>query len=322
MNVNIQPGVVANTTPTIDPQGSAAQLATNPNTNPQLLRQIATETDWELRRLVAGNPNTPTDTLWQLGVDFPEALLDNPVFKLLQLEQLNLVADIPHSTLTSLLQCEGVPTNFLEYAVERQDYSLWLAVAYNPHTPSALLENLARKSRAQDRELIRAVAAHPQTPHHLLAQIVDIGSNVAQIVAENIQTPIVVLEQILRKYGQLNDPTFTTLVALHPHITARLAIQMHLAPTESAAQSLWLAKQPSTAATQLAELAETDWNVLRLAIVRHPNTSAEIVERMWQQISAIHTQGSQMDRFIYDSFAGNTRTSALIREQLRKLLKW
>jgi hypothetical protein len=322
MNVNIKQGVVANTMPTIDPPGSAAQLATNPSTNPQLLRKIATEPDWELRRLVAGNPNTPTDILWHLGVDFPEALLDNPVFKLLQLEQLNLVADIPHSTLTSLLQCEGVPINFLEYAVERQDYSLWLAVAYNPHTPSALLENLARKSRAHDRELIRAVAAHPQTPAHLLAQIVDIGSNVAQIVAENVQTPIVVLEQILRKYGQINDPTFTTLVALHPHITARLAIQMHLAANESAAQSLWLAKQPSTAAAQLAELAATDWQVLRLAVVRHLNTPADVIERIWQQISAVHPQGSQLDRLIYDSFASNTRTSTPIRQELRKLLKW
>jgi hypothetical protein len=322
MNVNIKHRVVGETPPTTDPQGSAAQLATNPNTNPQLLRQIATAPDWELRRLVAGNPNTPTDTLWHLGVDFPEVLLDNPVFKLLQLEQLNLVADIPHSTLTSLLQCEGVPTNFLEYAVERQDYSLWLAVAYNPHTPSPLLENLARKSRAQDRELIRAVAAHPQTPHHLLAQIVDIGSNVAQIVAENVQTPIVVLEQILRKYGRVDDPMFVTLVALHPHITARLALQMHLAPTESAAQSLWLAKQPSTATAQLAELAETDWQVLRLAVVKHLNTSAEVIERMWQQISAVHPQGSQLDRLIYDSFAGNARTSTQIRKELRKLLKW
>jgi hypothetical protein len=322
MNVNIKQGVMGETPPTTAPQGSAAQLAANPNTNPQLLRKIATAPDWELRRLVAGNPNTPTDTLWQLGVDFPEVLLANPVFQLLQLEQLNLVADIPHSTLTSLLQCERVPINFLEYAVERQDYSLWLAVAYNPHTPSVLLENLARKSRAQDRELIRAVAAHPQTPHHLLAQIVDIGSNVAQIVAENVQTPIVVLEHILRKYGQVNDPTFTTLVALHPHITARLALQMHLVPNESAAQSLWLAKQSSTAAAQLAELAATDWHVLWLAIVRHLNTPAEVIERIWQQISAVHPQGSKLDRLIYDSFAGNARTSAPIREELRKLLKW
>ncbi len=320
MKVNVEQIIAKENTSPAAPHGLAA--ATNPSTNPQVLRQIATDPDWELRRLVAGNPNTPTDTLWQLGVDFPEAILNNPIFKLLQLEQLNLVADIPHATLTSLLQCENVPSNFLEYAVDRQDYSLWLAVAYNPHTPGKLLENLARKSRAQDRELIRAVAAHPQTPAHLLAEIIEIGGNVAQIVAENIETPLVVLEQILRKYGQINDPTFTTLVALHPHITPRLAIQMHLAPTELDAKSLWLAKQPTTTSAQLAELAITDWQVLRLAIVRHPQTSPAVIEHIWQQISAIHTEGSQMDRLIYDSFVNNPQTSAPIREELRKLLKW
>jgi hypothetical protein len=322
MKVDVKQVMAKENTPPADPHGSAAQLATSPSTNPQVLRKIATDPDWELRRLVAGNPNTPTDILWQLGVDFPEVILTNPIFKLLQLEQLNLVADIPYSTLTSLLQCESVPSNFLEYAVDLQDYSLWLAVAYNPHTPGKLLENLARKSRAQDRELIRAVAAHPQTPAHLLAEIIDIGGNVAQIVAENSQTPVVVLEKILRQYGQINDPIFVTLVALHPHITPRLAVQMHLAPTEIDAKSLWLAKQPTTTSAQLAELALTDWHILRLAIVRHPNTSPAIIERIWQQISATHTEGSQMDRLLYDSFVNNPQTSASLREELRKLLKW
>ena len=177
MEVTIQ--LVTDTTTATVPGVSAAQTASNPNTDPQLLRKIATETDWELRRIVASNPNTPTDVLWQLGIDFPEAILSNPMFALLQLERLDLAAEIPHSTLTSLLQCERVPRNLMEYALSQQDYSLWLAVAYNPDTPSALLKNLAQKSRYQDRELIRAVAAHPHTPPDLLAEIVNVGSNVA-----------------------------------------------------------------------------------------------------------------------------------------------
>jgi hypothetical protein len=322
MKVNIEQAVVDRTTPAAHLRESAAQVAANPSTNPQLLHKIATESDWELRRLVAGNPNTPTDTLWQLGIDFPEAVLSNPIFELLQLEQLQLVAKIPHATLTSLLQCERVPRTFLEYAVERQDYSLWLAVAYNPHTPSALLENLARKSRSQDRELIRAIAAHQQTPTHLFAEIADIGANVAQIVAENARTPVSVLAKILCKYGQINDPTFTTLVALHPHLTARLLLQMHLAPDESAAQSLWLAKQQETASARLGELAETDWNVLRLAVVRHPQTAGMTIDRIWHDMSGVDTNSSQMERLIYDSFVNNANTPAPLREELRKLLKW
>ena len=305
----------------LDPGGSSVEIAINPNTNPQLLRKIATESNFELRRLVASNPNTPTDVLWQLGIDFPEAILSNPIFALLQLEQLHLAAEIPHDTLTSLLQCELVPKNFMEYAINQQDYSLWLAVAYNPRTSSALLENLARKSRHQDRELIRAVAAHPRTPPHLLAEIIDIGDSVAQIVTENVQTPVGVLVKILAKYGQTNDPIFKMLVALHPQTTPQILMQMSLAPTKSAAQSLWLAKQITTESHQLLQLAQTEWDVLWLAIVRHPHTPSAVIEQIWRKIWVIHTTHHQIDRLIYDSFAGNANTPPQLRTELRKLLK-
>jgi hypothetical protein len=170
--------------------------------------------------------------------------------------------------------------------------------------------------------LIRAVAAHPNTPADLLAEIIEIGSSVAQIVAENPHTPIPVLEQILHKYGQTGDATFTTLVALHPCINPRLLMQMYLAPDELAAQSLWLAKQITTAGIKLVELAQTDWDVLRLAVVRHPNTPSAIVEQIWNQMRTNRTKESQIDRLIYDSFVCNPNTSLQVRGELRKLLQW
>jgi hypothetical protein len=142
--------IVASETTIVDRWVQVEQIATNPNTDRQLLRKLATASNGKLRRLLASNPNTPTDLLWELGIDFPEEILDNPIFELLQLEHLHLAAEIPHCTLTSLLQCEQVPRAFMEYAVSQQDYSLWLAVAYNPLTPSILLKNLAKKSRRQD----------------------------------------------------------------------------------------------------------------------------------------------------------------------------
>jgi hypothetical protein len=309
---------------------SERQSAVNPNTSPQILSQLATERDWDTRRLVASNPNTPTHILWQLGIDFPEAVLANPIFALLQVEHLHLAAQIPHDTLTSLLQCDRVPIAFMDYAIGQQDYSLWLAVAYNPNTPSHLLENLARKSRHQDRELIRAVAAHPHTPPQLLAEIGEIGQGLAQIVVENPQTPVAVLDRILDKYGYVDSSIFQTLVALHPRITAGLSIQMNLAPNEAAATSLWLAKQNTTQTLQLVELAQTTWDVLRLAIVRNPNTPTEIVNRIWFQIQIDRSARSHSadeefvreNRTIYDSFVCNPNTSPQLRGELRKLLKW
>jgi hypothetical protein len=330
MEVTISETVALKNATTVDRGVSSAQVASNPNTDPQLLRQLATEQDWELRRLIASNPNTPTDLLWQLGIDFPEEILANPIFELLQLEHLQLAAEIPHSTLTSLLQCDRVPKAFMDYAVSQQDYSLWLAVAYNPQTPSRLLTTLAHKSRHQDRELIRAVAAHPQTPPPLLAEIAQINSSLAQIVAENPHTPIAVLQNILYKYGQIEGSLFTTLVALHPHLQPQILMQMHLAPSQSAANLLWLAKQVTTSTEQLVELGETTWHVLRLAVVRHPNTPTETIDRLWQQIQIdrsnplLQTNEDSVahNRLIYDSFVSNPHTSSQLRGELRKLLQW
>lgn len=49
--------------------------------------------------ILATNPNTPTEVLLNLGAEFPEQLLDNPVFFLLLLENLNLVEQMPVTTL-------------------------------------------------------------------------------------------------------------------------------------------------------------------------------------------------------------------------------
>ncbi len=339
MDVTLEQIVASNTTPIVDLSNSFAspyhqieieadlqttEKASNPQTRPEILRQLASDSDWQIRRLIANNPNTPTDLLWHLGIDFPEAVLTNLIFPLLQLEHLQLAAEIPACTLTSLLQCPEVPIAFMEYAVGQQDYSLWLAVAYNHNTPSHLLANLARKSRNQDRELIRAVAAHPNTPPQLLNEIIDIGFSVAQIVAENPHTPLSVLEKLLHIYGKSSDLSliFMMLVALHPQITPQLLISMSLAPNQVAADALWLAKQVDTTSTQLIEMADLDWNVLRLAIVRHPNTPVNIVEQIWHQIQADRTPESQIDRLVYDSFVCHPHISTEMRGELRKLLSW
>jgi hypothetical protein len=302
----------------------AQNIASDPSTDPRILQELATVKDRELRQQVARNPNTPIEVLWQLGVDFPAEVLENPIFQLLQLEDFDLPAKIPHCTLISLLQCDRVPHLFMQYALGQQDYSLWLAVAYNPHTPASYLENLAHKSRRQDRELLRAVAAHPHTPPLLLSNIVEISYRLAQIVAENPHTPVSVLQKILQIYGRSYglDRVFTTLVALHPHLNPQLLLQMYLAPDETAAKSLWLAKQGSTDAAQLVELANTAWDTLHLAVVRHPNTPTAAIEQIWHQIKATHLGGSGINQIIYDSFVMNPNTSIELRQELRKLIEW
>ncbi|WP_414514888.1 hypothetical protein [Nostoc sp. PCC 9305] len=90
------------TTPPLTKNVTQAQLvAAEPSTDPELLRELALSTDKITRQSVAGNPNTPSDVLLKLGAEFPSQLLDNPVFPLLLLENLNLVAEIPLPTSSS-----------------------------------------------------------------------------------------------------------------------------------------------------------------------------------------------------------------------------
>ena len=106
---------------TTDSNELARQVALNPSTPPELLQKLANSSDATTRQHLAANPNTPTKVLLNLGSEFPEALLDNPIFPLLLLENPNLVDEIPLSTLRSLLKCETVPVSFLEQAANQSD---------------------------------------------------------------------------------------------------------------------------------------------------------------------------------------------------------
>ena len=49
----------------------ARVVAKNPNTPSEVLRSLSESDDTATRQNVAGNPNTPTNVLWKLGEEFP-----------------------------------------------------------------------------------------------------------------------------------------------------------------------------------------------------------------------------------------------------------
>lgn len=91
----------------------ASVVASNVNTEPELLRELAASKDDATRQNVVSNPNTPTDVLWKLGEEFPLKLWENPVFSLLLLENPNLIEEIPY-----LLQVKSVPISLLEWGAQ------------------------------------------------------------------------------------------------------------------------------------------------------------------------------------------------------------
>ncbi|MCD8487257.1 MAG: hypothetical protein LRZ84_11145, partial [Desertifilum sp.] len=118
------------------------QLASNPNTPPEKLRELATCEDIAIRQLVVANPNTPTEVLWRLGKLFPAQLLENPLLPLLFLENPNLIAQIPDETLLRLFELETVP-DYLYQRLTQAKLNVRQAIALNPNTTRHWLELLA-----------------------------------------------------------------------------------------------------------------------------------------------------------------------------------
>lgn len=147
------------TTPPLIKNVTQAQLvAAEPSTDPELLRELALSTDQQTRQSVAGNPNTPVDVLLRLGAEFPSQLLDNPVFPLLLLENLNLVAEIPLPTLRSILKQENVPVSILDKLADKSDYKVQLlALAKNPKNEKVALN---RMNQISDSYIVESARLH------------------------------------------------------------------------------------------------------------------------------------------------------------------
>jgi hypothetical protein len=155
-------------------------VAKNPSTPPELLQKLAHSCHGTIRKHVTANSNTPIDVVLELGDEFPEQLLDNPIVSLLLLEYPSLVNKLPIATLMSLLKLEKVPVFLLEQAVRNPRWEVKSAVAMHPRTPVKVLEKLVEKQNTQVLEVLLAVAMNPQTPRGVLETLVE--SQSAQVV--------------------------------------------------------------------------------------------------------------------------------------------
>lgn len=121
-------------------------IAQNANTSGDILQRLSTNNDEVIRRYITNNPNTPTETLFALGEEFPQELLDNPVFSLLLLENPNLLQDIPAATLGSIVKLERVPDEFIQWALNSHQKEILYGLAMNPKIKKDDLVKLIKKS--------------------------------------------------------------------------------------------------------------------------------------------------------------------------------
>jgi hypothetical protein len=80
------------------------ELATNPATDPDILRKLSRSNDRAIRQAVAENPNAPIETLWELIGDFPQEVTENPILDLLILDNPLWLLNVPQSSLVELFR--------------------------------------------------------------------------------------------------------------------------------------------------------------------------------------------------------------------------
>lgn len=136
-------------------------IAANPNTCPDRLRHLAKSGDRLIRKTVVSNPNTPREILFELGAEFPESLINNPVWDLLFLEDPRLLRDLPLIVQQHLLYQENVPSYLMELIAAGGDFNLRLGLTRHPKTPYLILQKLFK---FPEHSLQKAVKLHIKWP--------------------------------------------------------------------------------------------------------------------------------------------------------------
>jgi Leucine rich repeat variant len=213
------------------------------------LQSLSNDPEIEVRKAAAGNPNMPLEILLKLGKEFPDEVIENPIFAIQLLEDPNsrfVHLSIARSSTISAKACETL--------LKDDDYAILCAIGENPATPVNVLEDLVHNPPQLDEndsscdDLLACVARNRNTPVELLAELFNYHRDSINIgLAENLNIPIDYLEQ--------------------------LAIYRNPAVYRA------LLRNPNTPTSALEILAEENQlDDIKVAVKNHPNISKIVIQ--------------------------------------------
>ena len=244
--------------------------AQNPATEAATLNGLF-HCDWKVKKALAGNLSTPTETLEKLSeeshLSVRYAAAENP----------------------------NTPTVALEKLAEDKDRLVRIAAAGNPNTPAAALEKLGQT------DVGGAVAENPSTPAATLEKLgADVEEYVRRAVAKNRSTPISTLEKLaldeddrvrsavarnpdtpawlLKQMTEYLDIDMVALVAANPN--APLALLEGWATHVWAALRAGVAANPSAPSALLEQLARDRDAAVRKAVAGNPRTTEPVLSKL------------------------------------------
>lgn len=240
-------------------------VAANIYTTPEILLSLSSNKDYETRKAIASNPNTPTEILFQLGVEFPHELLENPVFSLLLLENPNLFQELPEDTQASLLKLEVISDTYLQWALSYRRPKTMFAAAMNPRLTRDELCKLIHEagSNWSTSQVPNVAKLHVNWIGEMKAGWQEAAFAVVQkhqLVKDNIQHD----EASEYKLWQLGIIPQTFLMGLHRNTLLKIA------------------RNPDTPASILEALLKpkTATKKMRAAIANNLNTPVHLLEQL------------------------------------------
>ena len=215
------------------------QQAQDENTSPEVLTKLARSKNYQTRKYVAENPNTPIEieTLDILCQEFPDKITANPIFNLLLLEN-------PDS-------------DFIRLSLARSSTT-------NPET-------LARLAELDDMNIADALACNVSTPLHILEKLSNLLSCPVGVAA-NPNTPLSVLEKLaVHKYLAVRQA-----VARNKNVS--IEISKKLACDRDIRVHLAIAQNINAPTPILEILAARKESMVRDAILKHPNLADSVLD--------------------------------------------
>jgi hypothetical protein len=118
------------------------RAARDPNTTPRKLQAMSNSSDRLTRQAIACNPSTPPETLLLLLKDFPRQVVENPVFRLMLLENPRLLEEMNAYILAPLFNQDDIPEILFTGSANHSDYPVITAIAESRALSAIVLENI------------------------------------------------------------------------------------------------------------------------------------------------------------------------------------